>query len=78
MAFVTTIYCHTCKESKREVLDRNNPYECGACAQIKLSAKEREWKAGREGLTIEERLRYIENFIYHHKESRDISSIVYG
>ena len=66
MAFITEIYCHTCHESKREVLDRDNPNQCGACASLKKSKAEREWKAGREGLSLEERIRELENFMYHH------------
>jgi len=30
--------------------------------------QEREWKAGREGLTLEERIRALEHFMYHHGE----------
>ena len=66
MAFITTVYCHTCHESKREVLDRDNPHQCGACASAEKSKAEREWKAGREGLSLEERIRELENFMYHH------------
>lgn len=67
MAILVNIRCTTCGELKQEARSgsdySNECYECKAKARNK---KEREWKAGREGLTLEERIRDIENFMYHH------------
>lgn len=78
MAYIATIHCHTCGETKREAR-RSSDYSnvCYDC-QAKASSKaEREWKAGREGLTLEERIRDLENFMYHHG-SHDFSPTLYG
>jgi hypothetical protein len=67
MAFITEIFCHTCQKSKQEVVSGGQyPAECANCAHERKTRKEREWKAAREGLTIEERIRDLEHFMYHH------------
>lgn len=68
MAFITNIYCHQCHQNKQEVADSENPYPniCGSCRAENATRAERQWKAGREGLTLEERIRDLEDFMYHH------------
>ena len=67
MAFITSIYCHTCKETKTESLGSGQTkMECSSCENLRKAKDEREWKAGKQGLTVEERLAEIEHFIYHH------------
>lgn len=67
MAILTTITCSICGETKQEARS-NSDYsrECAGCKAAVKDRTEREWKASREGLTLEERIRDIENFMYHH------------
>ena len=68
MAWITSMYCHSCNQEKQITLASGETYpsKCHECRREEADKKEREWKAGREGLTIEERLRDLENFYYHH------------
>ena len=67
MAIMTTIYCSICKQHVQECRV-NNDYssECSSCKRHARDRKEREWRTAREGLTLEERLRDLEAFMYHH------------
>ena len=81
MAFITTIYCHTCGQSKQEVVNSSGPfYSCNQCLSDAKDKQHREWIAGREGLTIEERIREIEEWMYQHKHNTTHvpKSIIYG
>ena len=67
MAMMREIFCPVCNETKREARATGDySLECRECKIEAARKKEREWKAGREGLTVEERLRDIEHFMYHH------------
>jgi hypothetical protein len=67
MAILTTITCIICGETKQETRSSSDySKECTECKRSALDRAEREWKAGREGLTLEERIRDLENFMYHH------------
>ena len=78
MAFITTIYCHTCGQSKQEVASNEYPSTCGECISKANTKQHREWIAGREGLTIEERIREIEEWMYQHNTTHVPKSIIYG
>jgi len=79
MAFITTIHCYQCGETKREVMDSNNPHVCGQCVSENNEKEHRVWVAGREGLTMEERVRDIEEWMYHHKKSNHTTlSTIFG
>lgn len=68
MARITWITCHKCGEHKSEVSSSSNPYPkiCNECLSNEADRLEREWKAVRECLTVEERLCDLETFMYHH------------
>lgn len=79
MAILRSFTCVECGDSKREAMassDRSST--CHACKK-KLSDKaRREFLAGREGLTVEERLAWIEAWIYDYKPTQSISDMVFG
>lgn len=67
MAFLTSITCSICGETKQEVRSTTDySRECHACQAAAKDRSEREWRSGREGLTLEARIRDIEHFMYHH------------
>lgn len=67
MAIVVMVNCPTCGKASQEARASNDySLECAKCKNEKATKAEREWKSGREGLTIEERLRELEHFMYHH------------
>lgn len=67
MAILTTITCSVCGETKQEARSASDySRECAECKSAAKDKAEREWKAGREGLTLEERIRELEHFMYHH------------
>ena len=70
MARLDWITCRACGKHKQVVCSSSDPYPhtCGECISEATDRKEREWKASREGLTIEERIRDLEYFMYHHGE----------
>lgn len=69
MAVITTVMCVVCGQTKRECRNAGDYSNiCGECEGLERTKKEREWIAGREGLTIEERLRALESFMYNHGE----------
>jgi hypothetical protein len=67
MAILRRITCLNCGETKEECRSSSDySVLCQTCKRDEKDKKEREWKAGREGLTLEERIRDIEHFMYHH------------
>ena len=81
MAVLTMINCKTCGKSKQESVAASDYFrnECSECRANERNREEREWKAGREGLTIEERIRDIENFMYHHSRlNHSYSPTIFG
>ena len=81
MAVLTTIDCKTCGKQKRESVADSDYFrnQCSECTASEKSREERKWKAGREGLTIKERIRDIENFMYHHsKKNHSHKPVVFG
>lgn len=67
MAIMTTMTCLFCGETK-QVLRSVSDYsrECPDCKQKARDAAEKQWKSEREQLSIEQRIRDIEHFMYHH------------
>ena len=72
MAFITDFVCVACGARKSEAVSSGGitPRICQACCYIERDREKREWFTGREGLTIEERIRDIENFIYEHRNTK--------
>ena len=79
MAFLTTISCIVCGKSKHEVVSTYDYLgsTCSECRSKINSNKESIWKTNREELSLEERVRDLENFMYHHKEHSRLD-ILYG
>lgn len=80
MAILKTIHCITCGQTKQEARSISDYSDrCYQCMGEEKNRKEREWKSGREGLTIEERLRDLENFMYHHsKQDHSSAPMIFG
>ena len=80
MAVITQIHCTICGQNKQECRSASDySSECQECKSAAKTKAERTWKAGREGLTLEERIRDIENFIYHHSRQKHYEGpIVFG
>lgn len=69
MAYIANFVCIKCGKPKQEAAASGTyPNVCASCNSEEKNKKEREWKAGREGLTIEERIKDLEHFMYHHGE----------
>ncbi len=77
MAYVISIYCRGCNTSKQVTVGSGNPLPdlCHKCAKEKADEAEREHFHGLDGLTIEERIRRVEKWIYNHKHSKPISAM---
>ena len=69
MAIVKSFTCNVCGKYKEEAMP-NDVYRntCSMCLADKESKEYREFKAGREGLTVNERLRELEDFMYYHRK----------
>lgn len=67
MAILKTIHCSICNKTVQESRAANDySNECYKCKIEKADKDERIWKASREGLSIEERIKDLEHFMYHH------------
>lgn len=76
MAILRTIHCTVCGETKRESR-ANNDYSniCRECKRKQSNQERREFLAGRAGLTVEERLTLIEQWIYDYKSPVNIYDV---
>lgn len=63
MAFITSNKCRTC-ESRWEGVSSD---ECGECHNKRVDMERRQYFGALDVLTIEERIRKIEEWIYNHK-----------
>lgn len=79
MARLWTFNCIRCGETKQEARANSDcSRECYQCKNEIKDKSEREWRAGREDLTIEERLRDLETFMYNHGSHKfDLNSILF-
>lgn len=70
MAFVTTIFCKECGEERECTFPAGQatPHICNSCSTKAKDKTRRAWLAGREGLSLEERIREIEKFMYDHQQ----------
>ena len=69
MALVVEFYCSICGCGETMAIPSGaaRPNVCNACRQKEKSAEKRQYFSGLDGLTIEERLRKIELWIYEYK-----------
>lgn len=73
MAYITNFTCKTCNLAKREVSDRTG--ECVACRTAESDRARRVHLAGLEGLTLEERVKRIEELLYDLDATRRLNAI---
>lgn len=69
MALVVNFTCTVCKKGRSEAIGagRPTPTVCGGCQKLANDCARREHFHGLDGLTVEERLRKIERWIYDYK-----------
>jgi hypothetical protein len=77
MAVITTMFCKICKEVKQTTVGSGQsiPMICCSCAEKEADEKRRLHFSGLDGLTIEERLRKVEEWIYNYKRPIDPRNI---
>lgn len=63
MAYITTNTCFVCGITFQGV--KSN--ECGACAQLRIDREKREHFGALDALTLEERIRKLEEWVYYYK-----------
>lgn len=78
MAFITTVVCMTCGESKCEVQSSNDRNTCSDCRHKKAVQDRLTHLKGLEALTIEERVARIEAWIYDYRPPVSISDMTFG
>ena len=69
MAMIMDIHCSMCGKIRQITVGagRLKPTVCGTCENLENDRKRREHFKGLDGLTVEERLRKIEYWIYNYK-----------
>ena len=69
MALVTKFFCTVCKAERSEAIGsgRLRPTICRGCLKFEADCKRREHFGGLDALTLEERMRKIELWIYDYK-----------
>jgi hypothetical protein len=78
MAILRNFLCDTCFEKISEARGGNDySNTCCSCQSDLADKKRRAHLASRKGLTVEERLELIEQWIYDYKPPRDINSILF-
>jgi hypothetical protein len=77
MAVITSCTCHTCGKSWRGAVGSGCPphTECSECKTKRQDIARREHFGGLDGLSIEERLRRVEEWIYNYKPPRSGPSV---
>ena len=79
MAVLCSFTCKECNTPKREAVASSDYSDtCHACKTRLANKARREFLAGKAGLTVEERLAWIEAWIYDYKPERNINDIVFG
>ncbi|RLI71033.1 hypothetical protein DRO91_06075 [Candidatus Heimdallarchaeota archaeon] len=72
MAYLATIHCVVCDETKEEVIGAGALRNvCGSCMRAENKKREVMHLKGLEALTTEERLKRIESWIYNYKPHRE-------
>jgi len=66
MAYVTDWTCRKCRKPQYSAVPRD--YTCSACEMEKKDRDRREYFGRIDALTVEERLREVEEWIYEHKQ----------
>lgn len=79
MARIRTIVCIACGREDMIAVNSGipDPIVCNACKKLENDCKRREHFHGLDGLTIEERLRKIEKWIYDYKPTVDPMNVRY-
>lgn len=69
MAYIDTIFCTRCQERRQVLCSANKalPSLCDRCKQLEEDEKYKKHCEHLDSLTIEERVRKIENWIYNYK-----------
>lgn len=80
MAVLSTITCKDCgiRSSVAHRVSREPPEVCGACATKREDMKKAEHLGGLAALPVEERLRRIEEWVYHHKQNHPQAPFIIG
>lgn len=79
MAILRTFTCLECGRHRNEtVASSDHSNTCHGCKAKLANKARREFLAGRAGLTVEERLAWIEARIYDYKPPRNINDIIFG
>jgi hypothetical protein len=68
MALVADVYCQVCGKTKHEVVTLRNI--CNSCRKAEEDKQKRVHLAGLKGLTVEERLEKIEEWIYDQENNK--------
>jgi hypothetical protein len=74
MALQVNGFCHKCEKSFTTLIGSGQPHPiiCPTCEQIKEDKKKEEYFAVLDSLTIEQRLRKVEEWIYNYKPYREV------
>lgn len=77
MAIILEFVCRVCNQPKESAVASGSPTPtiCNECKKFENDQKRREHFHGLDGLTIEERLRKIEKWIYDYKPHKNINEI---
>ena len=70
MAFVTNFICHDCGKNVHGVAAQYGPDLCGDCIKIRNDIHRRQHFQGLDGLTLEERVRKIEEHLYERSRTK--------
>lgn len=70
MALIASFTCNVCNKERSECIGAGAPPRtvCSGCLKLESDRKRREHFYGLDGLTVEERMRNIEKWIYDYKE----------
>jgi len=73
MAIIVNGHCVECDKDFIATVGSGSPtpLECPSCVSIRKDMERRKYFGGLDGLTIEERLRKIEKWIYDYKPYRE-------
>ena len=71
MAILKRFTCRSCNNFREEAKSSSDYSDiCHSCRVSKTNTEERDWKAVRSVMPMEERIRDIENFMYHHSRQQ--------
>jgi len=79
MALVVEFVCSKCNKHSQMAIGCGSPTPtvCNSCNRIQSERLRRQYFSGLDGLTIEERLRNIEEWIYDYRPPKDINDVRY-